>query len=269
MIKVMVSLDADLASSIALRYACQLTGISEMELQPIHVEQADRGGGSPGSGWVRKTWETALMETGLEEISHVIDAERNSCGPLLPPKLCIGDREDEILRELVRGDYDLLVEGALQSFTSANFSAKLRSHLYRHAPCPIILVRNLVQIQKVALLLTEDQNPAALIDFYYKLFGESSLSLEIIYCQFPSLASFGRVDAQAPQRALDAAQKELADRGQEPDRIKVLAERPAKAAELMRDYGLVMASLGKQHRKGPFGKLLAQSPSPTMLLSSH
>ncbi len=267
MTKVLVSLDADLASSIALRYACYLAGLSEMELQPIHVEEA--GGDSGGSGWVRKTWETALLETGLEEISQIIDAERGSCGSLLPPKLCMGDREDEILRELEHGGYDLFVEGALYSFTSANFAAKVRSHLYRYAPCPIILVRNLADIPKTAFLLSDGQDPDALIDAYCRLFGETPFGLDLIYCRFPSLVSFGHGESHDPVQILAEARKALADRGCEPEQVMVLEEQPAKVAERMREYGLVAASLGKQQRKGPLGKMLGQTPAPTMILASR
>ena len=61
MIKTIVSLDTNLASSIALRYACRLANLIETELHTIHVKEPDSEGSSPGSGWVRKTWEDAML----------------------------------------------------------------------------------------------------------------------------------------------------------------------------------------------------------------
>ncbi len=269
MMKVLVSLDADLASSIALRYACQMAGLVPMELQPIHVEEAGGEAGSPGTGWVRRTWETALLETGQEEITQLLNAERGSCPALLPPKLCMGSREDEILRELDSGEYDLFVEGALYSFTSANFSAKVRSRLYRHVRCPLILVRNLVPLEKVAILLSEDTDPGLVIDAFWRVLGEASLGLDVLYCRFPAHLHLGPRTPQDPEKALAMARKILDARGRQADELRVLDESPQKAGELMRDYGLVIASLPPQHRKGAMVKLLSHSPTPTMLLSPH
>ena len=76
MIKALVSLNADLASSIALRYSCRLAESVDMKLHTIHVEEVDREGYPPGSGWVRSTWEKGLVQTAEEEISHLISTAR-------------------------------------------------------------------------------------------------------------------------------------------------------------------------------------------------
>ena len=63
MLRALVALESDLASSIALRYACQMANIVGMALQTIHVEDADAEGHAPGTGWVRRSWEKALKTT--------------------------------------------------------------------------------------------------------------------------------------------------------------------------------------------------------------
>ena len=71
LINTLISLNADLASSIALRYSCRLMELTQMRVQPIHVEEVDKEGYPPGSGWVRSTWERGLQQTAQEEISAV------------------------------------------------------------------------------------------------------------------------------------------------------------------------------------------------------
>ena len=44
MIHSLISLNADLASSIALRFACRLTQFVDMRLQTIHVEEVEKEG---------------------------------------------------------------------------------------------------------------------------------------------------------------------------------------------------------------------------------
>ena len=50
MINALISLNADLASSIALRYACRLMDCIDMRLQTMHVEVVDKEDFPPGSG---------------------------------------------------------------------------------------------------------------------------------------------------------------------------------------------------------------------------
>ena len=56
-LKTLVAVDADLASSIAIRYACDLANRTGMQLQTIHVVEPEEQGHTPGTGWVRRTWE--------------------------------------------------------------------------------------------------------------------------------------------------------------------------------------------------------------------
>ena len=58
MIKTLVAIEVDLASSMAIRYACQLGNLVDVELYPVYVKGRRRrcpppgwaGCGAPGSG---------------------------------------------------------------------------------------------------------------------------------------------------------------------------------------------------------------------------
>ena len=77
--------------------------------------------------------------------------------------------------------FDLLIEGELLSFNQSTFEKRIHSALYRNAPCPILLVRNLVTIKDMALLL-EDQTPMDfMISGVAKIFEGAKLSLDILH----------------------------------------------------------------------------------------
>jgi len=53
-LKALIAVKADLASSIAIRYACQLAKLTGLGLQTLFVVKPDEPGHTPGTGWVRE-----------------------------------------------------------------------------------------------------------------------------------------------------------------------------------------------------------------------
>lgn len=267
MIRALVSLDVDLASSIALRYACQMAKLVEMELQPIHVEEPGREGRLLGTGWVERTWERALAKGGLEGVNRLIATERGSCPAIFAPKISVGDPQDEILRELKEETYDLFVKGELYTFTSTKFHARILSRLFRNAPCPVMVVNNLVPLQRVSLLLEEGAEIQPLIGTFVKLLGTADVVPDLLYCKFrPSRRpAFHR--AEDPETILRAAEEMLSRQGRRPGKSEIKEEDPDKLGDLMGDYGLVMTSIHHDlGRKDPMAELLSHTPSPILLL---
>ncbi len=275
MVKALVSLNADLASSIALRYACQLANMISMDLQTIHVEEADHEGHPPGTGWVRRTWEKGLLETAQEEISQLINAERASCPGLTSPKMFVGERETEVLRELEEEPYDLFVEGVLYSFSSSNFYKKIRSKLYRQAPCPIILVKNLVSLKRVVLLLEDGTDLGLRVTTFSKIFEGADVEVDLFHLKFQAAGRLSfrkREEATSISRqedsddVLKAAKEMLLASGQTPRGSRMVHDTPVKIADSLRDYGLVVSyishSMGK---KSPLLELLSRVPSAILL----
>jgi hypothetical protein len=266
MIKTLVSVDADLPSSIALRYACQLANLIGMEVQTIHVEEADDEGYSPGTGWVRRTWEQGLLETAQGEIAQLIRAERHSCPSLVPPKILVGDHETQILHELEQGAYDLFIEGVLYSFSSSNFYKKINSRLFRKAPCPFMLVSNLADLKRGLLLLEESVDFHQVISTFLRLFGKAEITLDLFYCQLQAAHEPISQEGQASETTLQAARKMLADHGLEPSESRMVDGSPKKIAESFGDYGLVASSIDPHAgKKSPFLELLSDVKSAVLL----
>jgi len=266
MLRTLVYLDADLASSIALRYTCQLAQLVDMKLYSVHVEEPDQDGHAPGTGWVRRTWESTVLKTGEFEIAQLIKAEKASCPKLSTPKMLIGDRENEILREIQKESYDLLVEGSLHSFTAKKLYDKIHSRLYRHIPCPVIIVKNLVHIEKVALIVRNEIESKKSISMFLKIFKGAKLKLDLIFCEFQE---FGHPSFNANKEingTLSAAEEILVENKWPPENCLTIQGAPEEIADVLRDYGLVVSPLHHTiSKKSNWFQLLNHIPSPILI----
>ncbi len=263
MTKTLVYINPDLASSIALRYACKLAKLTGMALQTMHVVEPEQEGSTPGTGWVRRTWEKGLLETAQMEISRLINAERASCHSLGAPKMNIGICEDEILRELQEEGYDLYVEGALYSFDPSGLSRRIRSKLYREAPCPILLVKNLVSPKKIVLMLDDETDPDALISTFLALSSGADIKPDLLHYRFQASPS---TTHDSRNEILNSAEKMLSAKGCSVIEKRAVHDSPARVSEHLKDYGLVVLSLsGKKSTKKPLVELLNMVPSAILM----
>ena len=184
MIKTLVSIDADLSSSIALRYACLLAQSRPVEIQTIHVQEPDSsgpGGLSMGTGWARKTYEKELIAQSKKDISRLLVAESGFCPVLNEPIIVPGDRGQEILNELQKGKYDLFVEGAQGKELGRHF----RSHLYQHIEVPVLFVQNLYPPKRVIFLMENDHEPSILFNSVAQLLDGMELEIELAFITAP------------------------------------------------------------------------------------
>jgi len=275
MINTLVSLDADLASSIAFRYSCRLTQLVDMHLQTIHVEEVEKEGYPPGSGWVRSTWEKGLLQTAQEEISQLINTEKSNCPPLDNAIVRIGDREEVLLREIEDNAYDLLLEGVLNSFDAQLFNQKVRSKLYKLARCPIVLVKNLVTPDRVALLMGDSQDAEVLVATFIKLFAQSRVNVDLVgfSVKKPGEAEIKQAFTEDAEpslqplgKLLDAAAAQLAEHGWTSGEKWIVRDHPKTIGELLDEYGLVAACIaGSAAKKNVILDLLSRVPSATLL----
>ena len=269
MLKTLVTLNADLASSIALRYVCQMTDVVEMVLQTIHVEDADAEGHPPGTGWVRRTWEKTLLQSGEEEIAQLLRTERSSCPTLPPTKMVLGDHDEEIPQELERESYDLFVEGMIYHHPSTNFHQKIRSRLYRHASCPIVLVKNLVSLNRIAVILDVATDHSTVVRTFLNIFKGADIDLDLLYFSYHKDDGTISRDGTTPDGMLSHARKMLADGGRNPKSCRIIQDIPEKLDELFKDYGLAVSSvLHVTNKKSPLEDLLYRIPSPLLLCST-
>lgn len=277
MINALLAIDADLASSIAFRYACRLADVVDMRFETIHIEAVENEKYPPGSGWVRSTWEAGLLQSARETIHRLIDTEKKACPALGQSIVRIGDREEELLGEMQKKPYDLLLEGILEAFDAPSFHQRVHSKLYRCAPCPIILIKNLAHPARVALLLHDTDDVVPVVSSFARLFDPHRISVDVCHCDFtdsdqtPSkmnLADDPQAGDDAGRRLIDDAVDLLVANGWTPDKRWIIRNRPKQIGAILDDYGLVgvrMPHLGR-HR-GHLTDMLSRVPSATLLVN--
>jgi hypothetical protein len=249
MIKVLVAVDSDLASSIALRYGCQLANLMEVELQTIHVKEPGLEGPATGAGWARRTWEKELLQKGKDEIAQLLKAESSFCPVLSKPLIFIGDREEEILNELQRGAYDLFVEGISSVSSSVKLYQKIHSSLYQHIGCPFILVKNLLPLQKVLFLLSAEADPRRLISTFLRIFRETKIGVDLLSYEFQQTGlTLSQGEEEYDGRIKDTISL-LASEGWTPGQSRVAQGPPAELVEHLQEYGLVLAAIDRSFSK--------------------
>jgi len=264
MLKTLIAINADLASSLAIRYACQLSKRMTMGLRTIHVHEPDEHEQSPGTGWVRQTWEETVDRINQDKITQMIKTEKATCPDLENPKMVSGERDMQILHELQLNRYDLLVEGILHAFEPDSFFKKIDSELYRNLPCPVLLVKNLVSLEKGFLLLGGEEELMGCMPIFFKIFRKVPFAPDLLCCQF--LEKESSKEAKKLQDSgvvVQALEETLNVQGRKSGKIRTIRGTPTSLSPYVQGYGLVISTA--QERKSPLTDLLSRSPSPMLL----
>ena len=240
MIRTLVSIEIDLASSYAIRYACQLGNLMEMEINPVYVKGYYSQEPTTGIGWVRHTWEREIIKQGKEEIAEMIASEMDSCPTLNEPRVIYGDREPELIRLMAQEAFDLYVEGAPFPFNPATIHNRLRMKFYQRLKCPLIWLRSVRKIDQIIVLCLDTPGTKALTQALPRLWAG---------CPVPVHLGFPGDKAELAQAAAQAGEV-LKEAG---CRTKVLEPLPpltgGTGVEALDDYGLVALALEKGIRK--------------------
>lgn len=261
MIKVLVPVEADLASSIALRYACQLAELIEVEILTINIRESSSEEYPVGTGWVRHTWEKTMLREAEDDISQLIRAERAHCPTLGEPMIMLGDRDDEILKKLLSGSYDLFLEGTIPTFSSSYFTKRLQSHLYQSMRCPFIMVKNLMPLKRALLILSDGVDLRRLIQTFTDTFKKAPLPIDLFYLKFQE-----EKNGDQAKKSLKAAMDLLDEQGWVAEKSEVIYGQPQELAKRLEDYGLLATVLPRSLKKiSPLQEFLVATLAPIFL----
>jgi len=263
MIKTLVAIEVDLASSFAIRYACQLSYSMNMEIHPVYVKFPSLEVPMTGVGWVRRTWEREIVEMGKAEIQEMLVSEMEACPMLQDPRVIYGDREYELLKIMQQETFDLYVEGAPYPFTPATIHKRLHARFYQRLDCPLIWLRGVRKLQQVLALCLDPDGTRALVKTLGHLWQGCTIPLHLGYPAAGGTA--GVIDLHA---TVANAREELEAQG-----AKAVLKEPfllvagGPPLELVKDYGLVAVALEKGVKKdSPELQWLAQMKAPLMLV---
>jgi len=259
MIKTLVAIEVDLASSLAIRYACQLGSLIELELHPVYVKEPPPEVPAIGTGWVRHTWEREILEMGKEEIQEMLAGEMESCPQLQAPRVLYGDRQYELLKIMEHEPFALYVEGAPYPFTPANIQRRLNARFYQRVGTPIIWLRILKKINQVLVPCFDPGGARSAIQSLQKIWAGCSTPLH--FCLAPGAGDAVQQEVVQGRETLQAAGCQTLLRGD----CSMAGGGPAP--EAMKDYGLVVVALERAVKKdSPRLQWLAQVKVPLMLV---
>jgi hypothetical protein len=260
MIKTLVAIEVDLASSMAIRYACQLGNLIQMELYPVYVKPPPPEVPSTGTGWVRHTWEREIVEMGKEEIQEMLASEMETCPLMQEPRVIYGDREYELLKIVDQEKFNLYVEGAPYPFNPVTIYKRLHFKFYQKLASPLIWLRILRKINQVLVVCLDPPGTRSLVRDFQTLWSGCSTPLHLAVPPQDNITETLRQEVQRGREALEAAGCQV-----------VLQEAiPATGwgppVEIMQDYGLVAVSLERALKKdSPQLQWLTQVKAPLML----
>jgi hypothetical protein len=262
-IKTLVAVEVDLASSFAIRYACRLGNHIDMELHPVYVKSARLREETTGVGWVARTWQREVVQAGREEIQAVLAPEADSCPALQEPRVIYGDRGAELTKIVEQEPFDLYVEGAPYPFNPGTIHKALHSKFHQRLPCPFIWLRGLRNIDRVLVLSLDASATAVMARALGRIWGGCQVPLHLA-----SPAVEGTDEAKRIREGVTRAAGELEASG-----CRVVVEDPFPAVgggpspEMVNTWGLVAVTVAKAiHKDSPQLRWLAEVRAPLLLV---
>ncbi|MCK9377329.1 MAG: hypothetical protein M0P73_14410 [Syntrophobacterales bacterium] len=264
MLKTLVAIEVDLASSMAIRYACDLGNLIPMELFPVYVKAPPPEVPATGTGWVRHTWEREIVAMGKEEIHEMLASEQESCPLLREPLVIYGDREYELLKIVDQENFDLYVEGAPYPFNPGSIHRRLHSKFYQKLASPLIWLRVLRKIHQALVVCPDLAGARAVLPALQKLWAGCPIPLHLALPPREGYGGPGDALAEEARKVLGTMEaagctmqlQEVADWS---------SGGPAPA--LLKDYSLVAVALERTIKKDDLRlQWLAQVKNPLMLV---
>jgi hypothetical protein len=173
----------------------------------------------------------------------------------------VGDRREELLRELRRGGYDLFIDGAISNYNLGEFRKQLRSKLYKRMPCPVLMVKNLMMSDRVVLLVDTKTPLEPLVEHVCGFFHPSTLVFDLCIYEPEELQQGSHAETMR-----ETMVGLLRDRDFVPARTCIMRRLPESAAEEFREYGMLVTTINRVSScKAPLTELLGRVPCPLLL----
>ncbi|MCB2185138.1 MAG: universal stress protein [Deltaproteobacteria bacterium] len=239
---ILVSIEANLPSSIALRYACRLAGLCEAKVQVIHVKEPEEAGPAVGAGWARLTWQKDLLAQAHQEITQLLRDDLTHCATLSEPIVAVGDRDSHLLAELGRSPYDLLVEGLPAPPGASTLHHTLHTHTMQKAHCPVLLALTMAPLERALVCL--DGVGLHQVECFGRLLNGTGLKVDLAGLEFQGAEP--ATGEETLRIHLAEAKGTLADLGFAVQNEALHPGRPAELATLADDYGLIVAPLPRE-----------------------
>jgi hypothetical protein len=258
---VLIAVDNDLASNIAVRYTCMLEKVLGFNVQAIHSPDMDDKSHSPGGGWVHQKWENAVLHQAGKEIANLVHDELiyNCIGE---PKIIPGNRDQAILEEVrLHSSYGFLIEGFLHQFEPDRFLQRLESRLYQHLPCPVLMVKNLVNPKRGIQIVGTPDTVSSVLLWFFKLFHNFPGYSDILVCDFDQ-SKRGIDFPENDGHLISELEDRFQEQGKKLGHIRTAKGPADELSLLVRDHAVTMCQIPEP--QDTMSVMLSMSPCPIM-----
>ncbi len=168
--KLLVAVDRDLESRLALRYACHLVEHFDAEVDAIHVKK-DVGNiilEDFDVPFLKKDHKKKIDEQAKEVEDAIADACEICLEGKVPcePRILVGDPAEVILREASDNNVDLIVLGCHHSSPLREILlGQVHTQVINHARRPVLIVRELRNINRVLVAYSGSSCDQSALDF--------------------------------------------------------------------------------------------------------
>lgn len=187
--KVLVAVDKNPESQMALRYTCHLlehfdAEVDALYVKPDVVEAVADGAYAP---FITKGDVERSIDSDARKVEdEIIEACEICLGGKIPcqPQMVEGDPAEEILDRAEEGLYDLIVLGSHgRSSLRGFFLGTVHAKILHHARQPVLIVRNFREIQRILVAYRGSQCDQGALQFIAPLFSRKKPEITILHVQ--------------------------------------------------------------------------------------
>jgi len=263
MTKTLLNIDENLASSIALRFSAYLNKFIPLSLFITHVEEPDKKE-HVGKGLVHQAWEEGVIASGRRLVDRMLHTENIDCPLAAQPEITVGIRNEEILSQLRNGQYQLYIEGYLNTADPDAFYQLISSQLFSEAPCPLLIAKNLSISKKCALLCADSVDPKLLVEQSCKILDKATFLIDIVYFKFKENNELQLLSREEAGSHLRETEELLAEKNKQVENVHVASGTPEQVGDFLKEYALVTSTLPS--RKSMRMMTLANSLASVLLV---
>ena len=184
--KVLVAVDQDLESRLALQYACHLVEHFDAEVDAIHVKK-DVGNiilEDFDIPFLKKDHKKKIDEQAKEVEAAIADACEICLEGKVPcePRILVGDPAEVILREASDKEVDLIVLGCHHSSALRDMLlGQVHTQVINHADRPVLIVRELRKITDVLVAYSGSSCDESALNFISPLLQKRKPKITLMH----------------------------------------------------------------------------------------
>jgi nucleotide-binding universal stress UspA family protein len=187
--KILVAVDRDEESQMALRYTCHLlehfdAHVDALYVKPDVVEAGAEGAYAPFT--TPQDFHAAMEAEAQRALEEIIETCEVCLGAKIPcePRVAVGDPAEEILRVAEEGDYDMVVLGSRggSSFKGLLLGA-VHARILHDACRPVLILRNFRPVRKILVAYRGSECDEGALKFLGRLFQKKRPEITIMHVQ--------------------------------------------------------------------------------------